>query len=115
MGAPKQPVVALIGDGGLMYTVAEMASAVGADTPIICLLWNNQAFEEIKYHMIAAQVAPVGVELHAPNFLKLAQSMGWSADHAPSVASLEGLLKTAAGRSGPSLIEMTPATFGTTQ
>ena len=112
LGAPKQPVVALIGDGGLMYTVGEMASAVGAETPIICLLWNNQAFEEIRNHMIAAQVQPVGVELHAPNFVKLAESMGWAAEHAPSVESLEGLLRAAGERSGPSLIEMTPATFG---
>jgi len=115
LAAPKQPVVALIGDGGIMYTIGEMASAVGAQTPIICLLWNNQAFEEIKYHMIAAQVAPVGVDLHAPNFVKLAESMGWSGEHAPNVASLEGLLKAAAARPGPSLIEMTPATFGTAQ
>ena len=96
-----------------MYTVGEMASAVDAKTPIICLLWNNQAFEEIKHYMIAAQVEPVGVELHAPDFLKLAESMGWAAEHAPSLDSLEGLLKSASQRHGPSLIEMTPATFGT--
>ena len=96
-----------------MYTVGEMASAVGAETPIICLLSNNQAYDEIKHYMVAAQVQPVGVELHAPNFVRLAESMGWAAEHAPSVDSLEGLLKTASQRHGPSLIEMTPATFGT--
>ena len=112
LAAPERPVVALAGDGGLMYSVGEMASAVGADTPIICLLWNNQAFEEIKYAMVSAQVEPVGVDLHAPDFLALASSMGWAADHAPDIDALPALLKSASERNQPSLIEITPATFG---
>ena len=113
LAQPNRPVVAQIGDGGLMYTVGEMAAAVEAKTPIICLLWNNQAFEEIKHYMVAAQVEPVGVDLHAPDFLKLAQSMGWEATHAPDVESIGGLLRAAAQRKHPSLIEVTAETFGT--
>ena len=113
LAEPTRPVVVLIGDGGLMYTVAEMASAVEAKTPIICVLWNNQAFEEIKHAMVSAQVQPVGVDLHAPDFLMLARSMGWEAAHANDIASLDGLLRAAAQRNQPSLIEITPQTFGT--
>ena len=112
LAAPERPVVALVGDGGLMYSVGEMASAVGADTPIIALLWNNQAFEEIKHAMVSAQVEPVGVELHAPDFLALARSMGWAADHVPDLDALPGLLKAASERNQPSLVEITPKTFG---
>ena len=112
LGAPERPVVALTGDGGLMYTVAEMAAAVEAKTPIICLLWNNQAFQEIKHHMVAAQVPPVGVELHAPNFIMLAESMGWAAQRAATLDALPNLLAEAGDSEGPTLIEYTPATFG---
>ncbi len=112
LAAPQRPVVALVGDGGLMYSVGEMASAVGADTPVICLLWNNQAFEEIKHAMVSAQVEPVGVDLHAPDFLALARSMGWAADHVPDLDALPGLLTAASERSQSSLIEITPQTFG---
>ena len=112
LAAPERPVVALVGDGGLMYSVGEMASAVEAKTPIICVLWNNQAFEEIKHAMISAQVEPVGVDLHAPDFQALAKSMGWAAEPVPNVDVLPGLLKSAGERNQPTLIEITPQTFG---
>ena len=112
LAAPERPVIALAGDGGLMYSVAEMASAVEANTPIICLLWNNQAFEEIKHAMVSAQVEPVGVDLHAPDFQALAQSMGWAADPVPHLDALPDLLKQASERDQPTLIEITPQTFG---
>ena len=112
LAAPDRPVIALAGDGGLMYSVAEMASAVEAKTPIICVLWNNQAFDEIKHAMISAQVEPVGVDLHAPDFLALAHSMGWAADHVSSLDDLPALLKSASERDQPSMIEITPQTYG---
>jgi acetolactate synthase-1/2/3 large subunit len=34
--------VCLIGDGGLQFTLPELASAVEAQVPLIVLLWNNQ-------------------------------------------------------------------------
>ena len=109
---PEAPVVALTGDGGLMYCLGEMASAVGADAPVICLLWNNQSFEEIRHCMVAAQVEPVGVELYSPDFLALAKSVGWEAAHAETLDALPELLRNAARRTRPTLIEITPRTFG---
>ena len=112
LARPEAPVVALTGDGGLMYCLGEMASAVGAGTPVICLLWNNQSFEEIRHCMVAAQVEPVGVELYSPDFLALSQSMGWAAARAETLDALPELLRRAASRSRPTLIEITPRTFG---
>ena len=112
LAAPERPVIALVGDGGLMYSVGEMASAVEAKTPIICVLWNNQAFEEIKHAMVSAQVEPIGVDLHAPDFQALAKSMGWDADPVAHLDALPGLLARAAERDRPTLIEITPKTYG---
>ena len=112
LARPDAPVVALTGDGGLMYCLGEMASTVGAGTPVICLLWNNQSYEEIHHCMVAAQVEPIGVELHSPDFLALSESMGWAAAHAETLDTLPELLRDAASRSRPTLIEVTPRTFG---
>ena len=95
-----------------MYCLGEMASAAGANTPIICLLWNNRSFAEIRHCMVAAQVEPTGVELYSPDFLRLSESMGWSAAHAETLDALPELLHGAAKRSTPTLIEITPRTFG---
>ena len=109
---PDAPVVALTGDGGLMYCLGEMASAVGAGAPVICLLWNNQSFEEIRHCMVAAQVEPVGVDLYSPDFIALSESVGWAAARAETLDALPELLRRAAGRTRPTLIEITPRIFG---
>jgi acetolactate synthase-1/2/3 large subunit len=106
LAAPDRPVVVLIGDGGLQFTIAEMAAAVEAATPIILLLWNNQGYGEIKNYMIERQIAPIGVDIFTPDFLAIARGFGWAADSATSLDHLASLLAAAAVRSGPSLIEL---------
>jgi len=61
----RPPVVCLIGDGGLQFTLPELASAVEAHTPVIVLLWNNQGYEEIKKYMVNRAIEPVGVDFGA--------------------------------------------------
>ncbi len=39
----RNPVACLIGDGGLQFTLSELASAVEARTPIIVLLWRSRS------------------------------------------------------------------------
>jgi acetolactate synthase-1/2/3 large subunit len=101
-----QPVVCLIGDGGLQFTLPELASAVEARTPIIVLLWNNQGYEEIKKYMLNRAIEPVGVDIYTPDFIGVAKALGSAADSAHSVAQLRGALRAAADRPGPTLIEI---------
>jgi acetolactate synthase-1/2/3 large subunit len=63
-GGARPPVVCLIGDGGLQFTLPELASAVEARTPVIVLLWNNQGYEEIKKYMVNRAIEPVGVDIY---------------------------------------------------
>ena len=57
LAAPDRPVVALVGDGGLQFTLPELASAVEAEAPVIVLVWNNQAYGEIKTYMVEQGIA----------------------------------------------------------
>ncbi len=106
LAAPGQPVVALVGDGGLLFTVSELASAVEAQLPVIVLLWNNQGYGEIKKYMLRHGVAPIGVDLHTPDFIAIAQGFGCQAERVADSAQLRRSLKAAAGRSVPTLIEI---------
>jgi acetolactate synthase I/II/III large subunit len=106
MAAPTRPVVALIGDGGIQFTVAELASAVEAKAPIIVLLWNNHGYGEIKQYMIKRGLPTIGVDIYTPDFLLIARGFGWLADRARSVEHLRELLTSAAASSGPTLIEV---------
>jgi len=101
-----QPVVCLIGDGGLQFTLPELASAVEARTPIIVLLWNNQGYEEIKKYMVNRAIEPVGVDIYTPDFIGVATALGCAAERIQDVDSLRVALRAAADRQGPTLIEI---------
>ena len=96
----------LIGDGGLQFTLAELACAVEAQTPVIVVLWNNQGYEEIKKYMVNRAIEPVGVDIYTPDFITVAKGLGCAAERVDSVAQLRAALRLAVDRQGPSLIEI---------
>lgn len=107
----RLPAVCLIGDGGLQFTLPELASAVEAQVPLIVLLWNNQGYEEIKKYMLNRAIEPVGVDIHTPDFIGVAKALGCAAEAASGVAQLREALLRARQRSGPSLIEVDQAAW----
>ena len=101
-----QPVVCLIGDGGLQFTLPELASAVEARTQVIVLLWNNQGYEEIKKYMVNRDIEPVGVDIYTPDFIGVAKALGCAAQSAHGIEALRTALRAAADRQGPTLLEI---------
>jgi len=105
-GKPGGPVICLIGDGGLQFTLAELASAVEARTPIIVLLWNNRGYGEIKKYMLNRGIEPVGVDIYTPDFIGVARALGCAAQSVEGEAQLRAALSSAGDRQGPSVIEV---------
>jgi len=102
----RAPVICLIGDGGLQFTLPELASATEAQVPLIVLLWNNQGYEEIKKYMVNRAIEPVGVDIHTPDFIGVAKALGCAAQAVGDVEQLRAALRQACERKGPSLIEI---------
>ncbi|MGC5701499.1 5-guanidino-2-oxopentanoate decarboxylase [Pseudomonas sp. NFXW11] len=102
----RRPVACLIGDGGLQFTLAELACAVEARTPIIVLLWNNQGYEEIKKYMVNRAIEPVGVDIYTPDFVAVAKGLGCAAERIEDRQQLQAALRLATDRQGPTLIEI---------
>jgi acetolactate synthase-1/2/3 large subunit len=88
--ADRAPAVCLIGDGGMQFTLPELASAVEAQVPMIVLLWNNNGYEEIKKYMVNRAIEPVGVDIHTPDFVGVAKALGAEAEHVGNVEQLRG-------------------------
>jgi acetolactate synthase-1/2/3 large subunit len=99
-------VVCLIGDGGLQFTIQELASAREAETPVIVLLWNNNGYGEIKTYMISRQIHPIGVDIFTPDFQMLAKGFGCEAVRLKKPSDLPGLLRKAAKRKTATVIEI---------
>ncbi|MGM8899225.1 MULTISPECIES: 5-guanidino-2-oxopentanoate decarboxylase [unclassified Psychrobacter] len=72
----KTPVISLIGDGGIQFTIAELICAAELELPLIVLLWNNQGYGEIRRYMEEGGLPLIGVNIKTPNFEHLAAGFG---------------------------------------
>ncbi|WP_208451214.1 5-guanidino-2-oxopentanoate decarboxylase [Burkholderia anthina] len=116
LAAPARPVVCLIGDGGLQFTMPELASAVEARLPVIVIVWNNRGYGEIRKYMVARDITPVGVDPYTPDFQALARGFGCAAHTAATPGALAAALHDAVARAIPTVIEIDEATwFGQVQ
>jgi acetolactate synthase-1/2/3 large subunit len=111
LGRPGAPVVALIGDGSAQFTLPELAAGVQAGLSVVVIVWNNHGYSEIKQGMLASKVAPVGVDIPAPDFVAAAQAMGCIAEKPADLDALAQALTRAAGRTVPTLLELEQARF----
>jgi acetolactate synthase-1/2/3 large subunit len=87
-GNPDAPVVVLAGDGGVQFSISELASAKDAKLPVILLLHDNKGYGEIKTYMVSQNIPPLGVDLYTPDFVAIGKAYGW---HAERVGDLDGL------------------------
>jgi len=77
LACPDRPVISLMGDGGLQFSLPEMGSATEAGVPVILILWNNRGYGEIEKAMVSNKVEPIGVRIFTPDFSKLAAVYEW--------------------------------------
>lgn len=106
LGAPDRPSVCLIGDGGLQFSVQELASAVEAGIATAVIIWNNTSYGEIKAFMAERDIPQIGVDIFTPDFVALATALGCKASRPASIAELETELKASATRTIPTIIEI---------
>jgi len=106
IGAPQRPVVAVAGDGGLMFTVNELATAAEERLALPVIVWNNEALKAIADGMDERQIPRIGVEPRSPDFVRLAESLGCHGSRATSAAHLAQAVRDALAADRPTLIEV---------
>jgi acetolactate synthase-1/2/3 large subunit len=106
LAQPDRPVAAVIGDGGIQFTLSELASAVEARVPVVVLLWNNDGYGEIRRCMRTKEIPLIGTQTYTPDFMAIAKGFGCMAERADSFEHLHGLLKEAKKAVVPTLIEI---------
>ena len=111
LAAPDRPVVCIIGDGGIQFSIQELASAREIEVPVIVLLWNNRGYGEIKNYMVSKQIHPIGVDIYTPDFQMLAKGFGCEAVTLKDPARLPALLREAAKRKTATVIEIDEADY----
>ncbi|MCA1553653.1 MAG: hypothetical protein LC737_04670, partial [Chloroflexi bacterium] len=77
---PHTPVISITGDGGFMYNVQELATAVAHHIALITVVFNDNAYGNVlrmQKQNYGGRV--IASELTNPDFVKLAESFGVSA------------------------------------
>ncbi|MBB5210104.1 5-guanidino-2-oxopentanoate decarboxylase [Microbulbifer hydrolyticus] len=107
IAAPAQPALVIAGDGGFLYTVQELATAVEeVDTALVVLIYNNASLGQIRDDMLERNIEPVGVLPRNPDFIGLARAFGCQVYQPGSLQGLAGDLQQAFAFSGVSFIEV---------
>ncbi|MGI5257929.1 thiamine pyrophosphate-binding protein [Streptomyces angustmyceticus] len=73
---PERPVLAVSGDGGAMYSIAELATARQYDLPVTWLIVDDGGYGILREYMTDAFGAATATELARPDFVALAESFG---------------------------------------
>jgi acetolactate synthase I/II/III large subunit len=117
---PDRPVVAITGDGGFMFGVQELATAVQFNIGVVTLVFNNNAYGNVRRDQRERfDGRVVASDLVNPDFVKLAESFGVAAARVTSPETFRPALEKALAHGGPYLIdievprdsEVTPWTF----
>ncbi len=104
IGSPGRACVAIVGDGGLLFTVQELATAVEQKLPLPIILWDNDGLGEIADFMRARDIPEVSVRPLNPNFKALAESFGCLTAIPQSLADIESEVRRALGADRPTVI-----------
>jgi acetolactate synthase I/II/III large subunit len=105
MANPDRPVVAITGDGGFMFGVQELATAVQFNIGVVTLVFNNNSYGNVRRDQRERfDGRVVASDLVNPDFVKLAESFGVGAARVTSPDSFRPALEKALTQSGPYLI-----------
>ncbi len=104
---PDKPVVAITGDGGFMFGVQELATAVQFNIGVVTLVFNNNAYGNVRRDQRERfDGRVVASDLVNPDFVKLAESFGVAAARVTSPETFRAALEKALADGGPYLIDI---------
>ncbi len=105
-GAPRVPVLAFTGDGGLGLTLAEIETAVRLSLGVIVIVFNDAALSLIKIKQKpAGHGGDEAVRYRPTSFAVAAAAMGAAGAAVTSERELAAALTDALARPGPTVID----------
>jgi acetolactate synthase-1/2/3 large subunit len=102
-----RPVVVIQGDGGLMLSVAELATLAESAAPVVLCIFNDRGYGAIR--MLEARdygERDFATDLRTPDFVLLAESMGVAGRRVADAGALDAVLAEALGSGGPFVVDV---------
>lgn len=106
-GNPDKAVVSISGDGGLMFGVNELITAVEEKIGVVAIVFNNGGFGNVRRDQRERFGGrTLGSELMTPDFVMMAKACGMAGARVASPEALRPVLEAALHRGAPMLIEV---------
>jgi acetolactate synthase-1/2/3 large subunit len=101
---PDRPVLAFLGDGGFLRSVADLATAAWQRLPLVAIVFADSSLGLSRVQQEQRRYAPVGVSLGAMDIPKLAESLGALGTEVEDEEGLRSALKDAVTTTQPAII-----------
>jgi acetolactate synthase-1/2/3 large subunit len=107
VGNPHRKVICIAGDGGFMFNVQELATAIHHNIPVVAIVFNNGVYGNVKLIQEKNYGARhIATELTNPDFVALAEAFGMKAALVRTAEELEDKLGAMLEAGQPGLIEV---------
>ena len=106
VAAPDKRVLVINGDGGFMFNVQEMATAMQNNIAVVAVVFNDGAYgnvQRMQRELHGGRV--IATDLRNPDFVQLAESFGMAARRVDSPETLADALAAGFAANAPYLIE----------
>jgi len=104
---PDKAVVQVSGDGGFMFTMQELSTAVHYQLNLVTIIFNDNTFTNVQRQQDEwFEGRRICSDLTNPDFVKMAESFGAGAYRVNSPAELAKVLPAAFKQKGPTIIEV---------
>ncbi len=109
---PDVPAVAIAGDGGALFGIAELATAVHYGIPLTAIVFNDNAYGNVRRFQIENyNNRPIASDLTSPDFVRLAESFGARGLRAETPEELRQRLRESFRGGGPTVVEVPVGDF----
>jgi acetolactate synthase-1/2/3 large subunit len=111
-GNMDKRVIQVSGDGGIMFNIQELSTAVQYQLPLVTIIFNDNRYTNVQRQQkewFDGRV--ICSDLHNPDFVKLAESFGAAGFAANDPESLRTAIRQAFEQKGPAIIEVTVEEF----
>ncbi len=110
---PDRVACAIVGDGGFLVNPGELATAVQEEIGVVTLLFNDGGYGIVRnVQDLTWNGRRLGVDLHTPNFARLAEDFGAWSCRVTAAGDFRSALVAALESRRPALIEIDMVVIG---
>lgn len=104
---PEHKAVAVCGDGGFLFSGAELATAVQHHLNVVTIVWNDGGhYDMVKFQEEMKYPEAAGIKFGDVNIAKYAESFGATGLRVEKPADLSAVLKKAFSIDGPVVVDV---------